>query len=346
MRALLAVNFHYVQPLGAYPYPGIHPTPPEQLERQLLALRACAEFVSGDQLAQAVTDGAPLPQRGCVVTFDDGLREHEEHALPILKRLEIPAIFFVCTQPLLERKALTVHKTHWLQATRPPAAFLALLRECAESLGVSIDLDDIDDAAAARQYLYDQAPIRRLKFLLNHVMARDSCERLIDAMFRSEMDDAEFCARWYMDAAALARLSTHVAIGSHAHSHCALAAMAPRAMTDELDRSKRMIERITGRRVDLVSYPYGGATALSPAVAQAAQACGYVAGFTMERALNRTLQQPLVLARVSTNDAPGGAAPLLSVEAGAWSVQPPMQAHRALEQAQEQVGAAAARGDG
>jgi hypothetical protein len=62
---------------------------------------------------------------------------------------------------------------------------------------------------------------------------------------------------------------------------------------------------------ELISYPYGYAGAVSPTVFEVARACGLRAGFTTERSFNLTLADPLALARVDTNDAPGGKQPIV-----------------------------------
>ena len=41
---------------------------------------------------------------GVLVTFDDGLANNHDVALPILKQLGIPAVFFVCTQHVIDPK--------------------------------------------------------------------------------------------------------------------------------------------------------------------------------------------------------------------------------------------------
>jgi hypothetical protein len=49
----------------------------------------------------------------------------------------------------------------------------------------------------------------------------------------------------------------------------------------------------------------------------------------MERAFNRTLDEPLLLARVDTNDAPGGKRPLIEVEGERVAARDGMSAARA-----------------
>ena len=97
---LVAVNFHYIRPAFDFPYPGIHGISPEQFASQLKLCGAIGRFVSGAELRAAVEGQRALADPALIVTFDDGLREQFDHAWPILRELEIPAIFFINTLPI------------------------------------------------------------------------------------------------------------------------------------------------------------------------------------------------------------------------------------------------------
>ncbi|MUG70764.1 polysaccharide deacetylase family protein [Paenibacillus validus] len=45
-------------------------------------------------------EGAPVPEKAVLVTFDDGYRSFYDYAFPILKELDIPAVNFIVTQDL------------------------------------------------------------------------------------------------------------------------------------------------------------------------------------------------------------------------------------------------------
>jgi peptidoglycan/xylan/chitin deacetylase (PgdA/CDA1 family) len=327
---LLAINFHYIQPEGRFPYPGIYPTSEEQLDYQLGELSRSFEFISGDDLVRAATGETTLPERACLITFDDGLKEQFAAAAPILERHNVSGVFFICTQPLLERVGLTVHKMHRLRATRPPEKFLEQVLNTTEEMGLDLDLGQVDAEAANEQYLYDDETTKSIKYLLNHMLPFDSYRDLIDRMFSREMDEIEFCREMYMDSDEIRALSSEHTVGSHSHFHCPLAALSSAALRDSLGRSRDALERAIGKKVSAISYPYGGPTAVSESVAVAAQEAGFVAGFTMERSVNQSMAQPLLLARVATNDAPGGKSPLVTLDGTSReiSVLAPMTAYR------------------
>src|SRR5262249_18851411 len=70
----------------------------EGFEQQLLLLRDRGyEFISRDEL-YAGLDGAFLPPKAALITFDDGYRNNLTVALPVMKRLSVPGVVFVPTQ--------------------------------------------------------------------------------------------------------------------------------------------------------------------------------------------------------------------------------------------------------
>jgi methionyl-tRNA formyltransferase len=50
----------------------------------------------------------------CILTFDDGLKDHYVNVLPILKKYNITGVFFISAFPILENKVCDVHKIQFL----------------------------------------------------------------------------------------------------------------------------------------------------------------------------------------------------------------------------------------
>src|SRR5688572_19290316 len=72
-------------------------TPPNAFEAHVRKLARDYQFVSlGEVLS------GELPRRALLITFDDGYRSVAEVALPILRRLDVPSVFFI-TGACLER---------------------------------------------------------------------------------------------------------------------------------------------------------------------------------------------------------------------------------------------------
>ena len=312
---LIAANFHYVRPSFDYPNPGIHGITPDHLEKQLTMLASVGKFVSANEIRAAVRGQDALPEHSFVATFDDGLCEQYEFAWPVLRRMGIPAIFFVNTCPIETATVSMVHKIHLLRAHIAPVDFLAMLEHESRDEGIDIDID-IDAEKATFHYKYDTRDTAQLKYLLNFVLDADQRDRLMEACFRSFFSDREssMSRQFYMDRAQIRDLADRGCVGSHAHEHVPLGLLADEKIVSNLHLSVERLNSWTGQSPFALSYPYGSREACSVAAGEIAARFGFEFAFTMERAGNPDFRNPLFLARFDNNDLPGGKAATSSVE--------------------------------
>ncbi len=306
---LVAINFHYIRPRFDFPHPGIHGISPEQFASQLKLLRRFGRFVSGAELRAAVEHRQPLAEPALVVTFDDGLREQFDHAWPILRQLQIPAIFFINTFPITTGKICAVHKIHLVRAHLEPAKFEQQLRHKAAERGLPLS-EGTDQAAATNQYLYDTPAAAQLKFLLNFSLPPVERDAIVAEIFDELFPGREMTMsrQLYMTPEQIAELGRQGAIGSHAHDHLPLGLLPQAAVATQLSLASQYLSDWAGYTPYALSYPYGSREASSPAAAAVAQQCGIRFAFTTERAANPDLTRPLHLARFDNNDMPGGKA--------------------------------------
>ncbi|GIK43281.1 MAG: hypothetical protein BroJett011_71140 [Chloroflexota bacterium] len=97
--------YHYlsVPPAGADVIRRDLSVTPDQFEAQLAYLRQEGyETISLEQLSLALSEKTTLPPKPIILTFDDGYRDHYEHAFPLLRKYSYTATFFVFTQPIDE----------------------------------------------------------------------------------------------------------------------------------------------------------------------------------------------------------------------------------------------------
>jgi peptidoglycan/xylan/chitin deacetylase (PgdA/CDA1 family) len=71
-----------------------------RLAEHCQVLRDLCTPVTPAQFHDAAHGGPPLPPRAVLVTFDDGYANWRSHALPVLERFDMPAVMFLCTDPI------------------------------------------------------------------------------------------------------------------------------------------------------------------------------------------------------------------------------------------------------
>lgn len=302
MSQHLAVNFHYVG-MSKMPYPGIHGLDVEAFRAVLAELVRVHQFVSLPEIMKAVRHGGVLPERACLLTFDDGLRCHFDVVLPIIDELDIPAAFFVATAPLEHGKALTVHRAHFARANLGDHEILTLLAKWYEQGGLQVHPDAIGEEKVRQCYPYDDKDGARVKYLFNYVVAPEVAEGLLDRLFaQMGMREDIFVDQYYMTPAMIQELAQRDMVGSHTARHINLAALSSEEVKNELQESKVVLERIGGRPVQAISYPFGNTQAVNRTIGELAGATGYTVGWTMERARNYSIGDPLLFARIDVND--------------------------------------------
>ena len=312
---LIVATYHYVRPSFDFLHAGIHGITPSALETQLCLLNTLGEFVSAQQVLAAARGDGPLPERALLVTFDDGLREQVDWALPVLDRIGVPALFFVNTWPIANRAVSTVHKIHFLRAHLAPAELSALLHAEARRHNVEVRLG-IDPADAAVKYPWDAPESAQLKYFLNHQLAHEVRDALIAPCFHQVFgeNEAAISSKLYMSVEQLRTLGARGYLGTHGDQHLPLGRLSWAAAHENVRLSLDALAHWTGVRPFALSYPFGSPEASSAAAGAAAAAAGVQLAFTMERTANVDLSQPLHLARFDCNDLPGGSQPCFAVE--------------------------------
>lgn len=333
----LAVNYHYIGDEAEYAR-GIYPVSPERFMRQMEALARGLTFVSQRDLLDALDGKRSLPERACLITFDDSLRGQYEAALPLLDRMGIPAIFFINGLPYAERRALQIHKVHWLRAHREPEALLEdIAREFREVTGRVFDRASypVSDAALAERYQYGDRAENRLKHLLYAGLPPATRTAIIEKIFAQVAgDERDFCRRWYISEEGLKDLARRDFLGIHGYAHEAIGAMDGDGQEREIRQCREVVARVVGSDTGFaaISYPYGTADAADDAAVQRAASLGLRMGFTMERAINRSLTDPLRFARADANDIPEGKHPLFTTDGGdVRIIDNRFASHRAVE---------------
>jgi peptidoglycan/xylan/chitin deacetylase (PgdA/CDA1 family) len=295
---LLAVNHHYFRDSGTGR--GIYPTTPTVLREEVRKIRASGWRIGVERDILAFLTGAlPEGDKVAILTFDDGLRE-QMAAIQLLKGLGASAICYVPTASFTERQVLDVHKLQMIRAHVGDGELAAELDRKFAFGGITFDA-----RLLAIQYRYDDDLGRQVKYFLNFMLddaaRRDWTTRYFETLFGDEKAVAESL---YMSADDLNELSAEGMLGSHAHSHVPLATLDSEKIVDELRRSFDALTNLTRREPSGISYPFGGKTAVSAEVFDAARSCGYSYGFTMERGVNgdATSGTKMSLKRIDAND--------------------------------------------
>jgi peptidoglycan/xylan/chitin deacetylase (PgdA/CDA1 family) len=227
-----------------------------------------------------------LPRRALLITFDDGYRSVLDVGGPILRRLGLPAVFFVSSAFLAT-------------AALPLENLLCLLE-------ARIGLEALEKAITGTQTqggTFDGllGVVGRLEYARRQRLGPE-----LAARFGIDQAAERRRARLFLDADELSRLADfEIEVGNHTRSHLFCRTIVDEEVAQhELVEHKHDLEGWTGRPVRAFSYPYGYREDATPLVERVVAASGHAARFLVRSRPNPARGTPATWNRVSLHDRP------------------------------------------
>jgi peptidoglycan/xylan/chitin deacetylase (PgdA/CDA1 family) len=304
-RFLRVVNYHYVRDLPNSNYPRIKGLHINAFRSQVKALQARYIMATMEQ-TMAFLSGEFQPSRDlCLLTFDDGLKEHYSIVTPYLAENNIQGLFFLTTACIEEHSVLSVHKNHFLMASLEfqeyRNAFLTNLAKISPETNTHVD-----PIKAAATYRFDTQDVAELKLLLNFHLNDSLRQQVLDGLFQQYLgDEFLFAQELYVDwneARAMQELG--MILGGHSHRHIPLPKLGDAGQREDLRISTELLrKRLLPQQHLPFSYPYGNPVAsFNEITIGALQELGYSCAFTTQVNPNAATQDWFLLNRFDTVD--------------------------------------------
>ena len=264
---------------------------PATFARQVAFLTKHFALLDAEALQRCLAQGR-FPDRGCVITFDDGWYDNERYALRILQQHSAPALFFVATGYVGGTTTFWQEQLSRLlfRAVRSPQVPQDLLRDL--GLGSACTATDQEARRRVREV------VTRLKSV-----PRDEIERLRARLIQMTGADATALGDdRFMDWEAARRLaaSPGIYVGSHAHSHVPLTRLGHAGALNDLKQAQAAFADQGLPLPALAAYPNGDH---DDDVVRAARDAGTRIAFTTLGGYLSTCVDPLRLPRVNVNEA-------------------------------------------
>ena len=231
---------------------------------------------------------------GFLITFDDGYRNNYLYALPILKKYNLQACFFVTTGLINTRDFLwTDNITRLIFQTRKNRLKLNL--NFTQEFLLSSKKEKENASIQIRNYLKKIHPskvgeyIAEIKEQLSdvpHIMQRQDEDRYL-----------------FMDWNEIKELhKADQIIGSHTHSHPILATLNEKESFQELKVSKELIEKHTKAECNTISYPNGAVGDFTKVQKNQLKSLNYRCAFTQIPLFNNSKNDLFELRRINISE--------------------------------------------
>ena len=302
------VMYHYVRPIAGSAWPEVKGRELAEFEGQLAWLRANRRIVGMDEVVAALTAGESLGPGAALLTFDDGLRDHYEHVLPLLVDAGVSAAFYPSSGPLSDGEVLDVHRVQFiLAAGADPTVLAERIDTHLRDHGAS----ESDIAALRARFAtpsrWDPAERVYVKRMLQRGLPTPQRRALTAELFAEHVsrDEAAFVSELYCsrdELRALREAGMH--LGSHTRTHRWMSDLDADEQRAELEHALTLLDELgvpTSQGWTL-AYPYGDH---DDTTVEVAASLGCVAAVTIEvRSAELAGEHALRLPRLNTNDLP------------------------------------------
>lgn len=307
MSELHVVMYHYVRDLPRTAYPNIRGMLVDDFRAQVDWLRGTFEMATLE-CALAYLHGEYVPDKDlCLLTFDDGLKEHYSEVLPILAERQVQGLFGIITGCLEDQLVAPVHMNHFLTAAlgfeeyRP--AFLAETERIAPGL---LARTRVDAAVAERSYPLDTREMASFKMLINFHLKADVRDATIRNLFARHFGaERDFACELYMSWEEVRQLQENgMLIAGHTHSHRPLSTLDDAELVKDVRACRSLLDRnLHPQALWPFSYPYGKRNSYSGQVIKELHAAKYHCAFGTEAGCNVPGTPVFELFRVDCNGA-------------------------------------------
>jgi peptidoglycan/xylan/chitin deacetylase (PgdA/CDA1 family) len=291
---LTVLLYHYVRDKGDAAESGseIPGLPVQVFVAQLDELAKRHTFVSWREVRLALQEGGPLPDSACLLTFDDGVRDHYLNVFKILQDRNLSGLFFVLDRRE-DRGLILAHKIHFLLAKLG----LAGLREAIWDKLNSLEREQFAQAEQRYQAQYPSTPIDGEINLLKVILQRElsaPADPILRGLFEIHIGSEEEIARnYYLNREQIHEMSAGgMHFGGHSCTHPWFDFIDTNSREREIRASAEWLQQIEPKPWAF-AYPYGGLSEDSP---ELLGRHGFVAAFTTKTQLRHS--NPFFIGRV------------------------------------------------
>jgi peptidoglycan/xylan/chitin deacetylase (PgdA/CDA1 family) len=214
-----------------------------EFERQLGFLRERYDVIGIEEALGALASDRPGERTKVLLTFDDGLRNHFDTVYPILTRLKLPAVFYVCPGLIEEQR--------WAWNFEAAARLNTLDRPARVRFAAQVGAD-VDDAKGLADWMKWLPSARRVELMK---VIQDATPGFAPSAEERQRHDP---MTWDQ---LLALDPSIVTVGSHTLTHPILSELEPGEVLTEIRDSRSVLEARLGRPVEHFCYPNGAMNA-------------------------------------------------------------------------------------
>ena len=301
------VMYHYVRPINDSKYPRIKGLEIQKFIKQLEFLEKNFTIINPlDFLDHVLGKNELQVPNPCLLTFDDGLKDHLDYVLPELQKRGLSGCFFVPSASSQNLELLDVHAIHYiLESGHSGRDLLEMVAEVCRKFEFDLKVS-LPRTGPNQSNRFDDADVKHFKRLLQYELPSTIRHRVVVDLFAQLRNESasDLAQELYLSIADLKFMAREgMLVGSHGHTHSWLGYQSLSDQSHEISESVSFLQKI-GVLDDnwLFAYPYGSYNSETLGLLNN---LGCKAAFTTKVGFSSLgSENNLTLSRFDTNDYP------------------------------------------
>lgn len=302
MNKITTVTYHYVREIQNSPYPNLKGLELKNFRRQLDFLIKNFNFFDPNEIFY----NKKFKENSCILTFDDGFKDHIEYVLPELKKRKIKGIFFPPALPIENQDVLDTHLIHFiLEKTKDFKKLnLGLFKHLKNYNYSDQNIKQMWKENSHRNK-YDNEEVSFFKRILQKVLPIELRKEITKKLFQEICGKSleDFSKELYLNKNEVSQLIDEgMLIGSHTYNHYWLNTLNRKEQNKEIDLSVKFLKSLNLKTENwIMCYPYGAYNKDTISLLKSKN-CSFA--FTTKSGESDLMNEPYELKRKDTTEFP------------------------------------------
>ena len=299
------VMYHYVRKIKSSKFKNIKGLEFDKFKRQLNFLSKKYKIISMQDFKEKYNSSYRFNDKYCILTFDDGYKDHIKYVLPELNKRKIKGSFFIPRMPVIEGKPLDANLIHYIIAkSNMNELFIEFKKLCYE-VGISETQLNTFKKIYYKKSRFDPPKINFIKRLLQIEISLTHKNFIIKKLFSKfvKMNMKDFCKLIYLNKNDIQKLiKAGMYIGGHGNKHKWFSRISNHEKKNEINSTINFLKIFNiDTKNWTMCYPYGDFDNFTIEYLKS-KGCGF--GLTCTPKINPKINDPFKIYRLDTNDIP------------------------------------------
>ena len=203
MDYFTTVNYHYVRPIKNSRYPNLKGLEIKEFINQIKYLKKKYNIISGNDLIDRIIYKQKLPKRSCLLTFDDGYKDHYKYVMPELIKNKISGFFFPSAENIINSKVTDTNKIHFILNAKKNSVILKDINYFLKKNRLDLPDKKIIYKSFEKKFKkngLDIKEVKYIKYLLQSWVPKEIKEKCCNFLFKKyvKCDETKFSKELYL----------------------------------------------------------------------------------------------------------------------------------------------------